>query len=146
MTSLIWGLEVMVNKNASIISLEVSCHLCAKKGLRSPPPQVPWAWVLGMFPEYLATLLLCAQHVGPHKNPEKRVPWWLKGLRIWCFPCCDGGSIPPILSFFISSFFFFFFFDCACGMQKVPGPGMNLSNCSDNTESLTTRLPGNSNN
>ena len=34
----------------------------------------------------------------------------------------------------------------ACGMLKFPGQGSNLSHGSDNVESLTARLPGNSNN
>ena len=40
--------------------------------------------------------------------------------------------------------FFFFFFDCACNMWKFLGQGLNASYSSDNTESLTTRPPGNS--
>ena len=41
----------------------------------------------------------------------------------------------------MSRFFFFFFF---FAMWKFPGQGSNLSQSSDNTESLTTRPPGNS--
>ena len=36
----------------------------------------------------------------------------------------------------------YFFFGCAHGMWKFPGQGLNQSHSSDNTESLTTRLPG----
>ena len=41
-------------------------------------------------------------------------------------------------------FFFSFSFGCTRGMQKFLGQGSNLSHSSDNTESLTARLPGNS--
>ena len=40
--------------------------------------------------------------------------------------------------------FNYYFFGHICSIWKFPDQGSNLSHCSDNTGSLTTRPPGNS--
>ena len=66
---------------------------------------------------------------------------WPTGTRSLVF---FAFSMPSSLSLIIS-FLFFFFFGHDHKMQKLPGQGSNPSHSSDNTKSLTSRPPGNSN-
>ena len=72
--------------------------------------------------------------LGTHSLSEEPEVWrWRHANTRWLCRS-SGNNLAPFL----------FFFGQACVMLKFPGQGSNLHHSSDNTRSITTRQPGNS--
>ena len=105
-------------KQATLVS-KVSCEPCISQN-DFPVPQ--WVKIFPWF-SLLITNLLKDQMFAPQHQGATTCPWFIMFL----------SAVPT-----------FFFFGHTLSMRKVSGQGSNLSHNSDNANSLTARLSGNS--